>query len=159
MNLTTYPISASETLMTFEFISTGPKGKISKKIYFQPTHFEGVFNLAFGDKEDDTDDLNDETVSNNGDKEIILATIAHTVLIFTNFYPDAWIYATGSTKARTRLYRMGLNKILDEIANDYELFGELEDQWIPFKKNTEFQGFLIRRKKKNSNFTQPSIAK
>ena len=30
---------------------------------------------------------------------------------------------------------MGLNKILDEIANDYELFGELEDQWIPFKKN------------------------
>ena len=151
MNLTTYPISASETLMTYEFTSIGPKGRISKIIHFQPTDFKEVFNLAFGDKIDDSDHLNDETVSNNGDKEKIFATIAKSVYIFTNFYPNAWIYATGSTQSRTRLYRMSLNKYFTEIAHDFILYGEIENDWFPFEKNIDFQAFLIRRKRKILN--------
>ena len=60
------------------------------------------------------------------------------------------IYATGSTKSRTRLYRMGIAKFLSEIEEDFEVLGEQNDGWETFRKNIEYEGFLVRRKKKNN---------
>ena len=56
------------------------------------------------------------------------------------------IYATGSTKSRTRLYRMGISKYLNQIREDFEIYGELENNWEKFKKETEYKGFLVRLK-------------
>ena len=67
-----------------------------------------------------------------------------------NKYPDVWIYATGSTKSRTRLYRMGISKFLSEVDEDFEMLGELNDNWDIFRKNVEYDGFLVKRKR-NSN--------
>ncbi|GLU56937.1 DUF6934 family protein [Dyadobacter frigoris] len=69
-----------------------------------------------------------------------------TVYAFTDKYPDAWIYATGSTKARTRLYKMGISKFLEEVTSDFEVLGELNDDWETFKSDIEYEGFLVRRK-------------
>lgn len=74
--------------------------------------------------------------------------MAATVYAFTDKYPDSWVYLTGSTKSRTRLYRMGISKFLDEVNQDFEVYGQLNDSWENFKLNTEFEGFLIRRKQK-----------
>ena len=63
-----------------------------------------------------------------------------------NFIPNVWIYATGSTKSRTRLYRMGITKFLSEVNEDFEVLGELKDDWEIFKKDVEYEGFLVRRK-------------
>src|SRR5690554_1018587 len=60
-------------------------------------------------------EIDDKTVSNNGDSEKVLATVVATVYAFSDKYPDSWIFATGSTKARTRLYRMGITRYIDEI--------------------------------------------
>lgn len=41
-------------------------------------------------------------LTNNGDSTKTLATVASTVYAFTGKYPEAWVYATGSTAVRTR---------------------------------------------------------
>lgn len=113
---------------------------------YQPTNLKGLYNLAFGDKAPETGEIDDKVISNNGDSEKVLATVVATVYAFTDKYPDAWVYATGSTKAQTRLYRMGISKFLDEVSSDFEILGELNDDWETFKTDVEYEGFLVRRK-------------
>jgi len=148
MNLPKYPLASSDKLMIFEFISEGQKGLIYKLVQYQPTNLKDVYNLAFGDKNHTTGNIDDTIISNNGDSEKVLATVVATVYAFTDKYPDAWIYATGSTKSRTRLYRMGITKFLSEVKKDFEVLGERNDDWETFAKNVEYEGFLVRRKKK-----------
>ena len=148
MKLPKYPLASSEKLMTFEFISEGPKGLIHKLVRYQPTNLVDVYNLAFGDKDHTTGNIDDTVISNNGDSEKVLVTVVATVYAFTDKYPDAWIYATGSTRSRTRLYRMGITKFLSEAKEDFEVLGERNDDWETFRKNIEYEGFLVRKKKK-----------
>lgn len=146
MKLPKYPLASSDKMMTFEFVSEGKKGLIHKLVRYQPTNLKDLYNLAFGDKNKETGDIDDTVISNNGDSEKVLATVVATVYAFTDKYPGAWIYATGSTKARTRLYRMGISKFLEEVTIDFEIIGELSDEWDEFKLGTEYEGFLVRRK-------------
>ncbi|QZO87332.1 DUF6934 family protein [Riemerella anatipestifer] len=148
MKLPKYPLASSDKLMTFEFTSEGQKGLIEKLVRFQETNVKNVYNLAFGDKDLTTGDIDDKVISNNGDSEKVLATVAATLYAFTDKYPNAWIYATGSTKSRTRLYRMRITKFLSEVTEDFEVLGEKDEDWFPFKKNVEYDGFLVRRKTK-----------
>jgi hypothetical protein len=149
MKLPKYPLSSGDKFQTFEFISEGKRGLIHKMVQYKQTNLKSVFNLAFGDKDHTTGDIDDTVISNNGDSEKVLATVVATIYAFTDKYPDAWIYATGSTKARTRLYRMGITKYLSEVTADFEILGERNDDWESFRKNYEYEGFLIRRKNKH----------
>jgi hypothetical protein len=148
MNLPKYPLASSDKLMIFEFISEGQKGLIHKLVQYQPTNLKDVYNLAFGDKDHTTGNIDDTVISNNGDSEKVLTTVVATVYAFTDKYPDAWIYATGSTKSRIRLYRMGITKFFPEVKENFEVLGERNDDWETFVKNVEYEGFLVRRKKK-----------
>ncbi|MBX7180776.1 MAG: hypothetical protein K1X82_01595 [Bacteroidia bacterium] len=147
MKLPKYPLASSDKLLTFEFISEGNNGLIYKIVRYQPTNLKNVYNLAFGDKNLSTGEIDDTVISNNGDSEKVLATVVATIYAFTDKYPDAWIYATGSTKARTRLYRMGITRFLSEVNSDFEVLGEGVDDWEPFIKDVDYEGFLVRRKK------------
>ena len=146
MKLPKYPLASSDSLMTFEFVSEGQKGLIHKLVRYQATNLKDIYNLAFGDKDHTTGNIDDTVISNNGDSEKVLATVVATVYAFTDKYPNVWIYATGSTKSRTRLYRMGITKFLSEVNEDFEVLGELKDDWEVFKKDIEYEGFLVRRK-------------
>jgi hypothetical protein len=105
--------------------------------------------LAFGDKNTETGQINDRVLTDNGDRDKVLATVAATVYAFTDKYSDSWVYLIGSTKSRTRLYRMGIAKFFDELNQDFEVYGQLNDGWEKFKRDTEFEGFLVRRKQTN----------
>jgi hypothetical protein len=59
---------------------------------------KGFYNLAFGDKNNETGDIDDAVVSNNGDSGQVLATVVSAVYAFTAVENDVWVYATGSTK-------------------------------------------------------------
>jgi hypothetical protein len=150
MKIPKYPLASSESLMTFEFVSEGTKGLIHKLVRYQPTNLKDIYNLAFGDKDHTTGNIDDTVISNNGDSEKVLATVVATVYAFTDRYPNVWIYATGSTKSRTRLYRMGITKFLSEVDEDFEVLGELNDEWETFRKDVEYEGFLVRRKNLNN---------
>ena len=115
MKLPKYEIEAEDSLEVFEFTSEGTKGSIPKLIKFSETTLKGFYNLAFGDKNLLTGEIDDKVVSNNGDSEKVLATIVSAVYAFTDRENEAWIYATGSTPTRTRLYRIGITKYLEEV--------------------------------------------
>ena len=146
MNNPKYQLKAEQDLTVFNFISEGPKGKIPKLIEFKETNLKGFYNLAFGDKDLKTGKIYDIIVSNNNDTEKVLATVVSAVYAFTDINQDAWVYATGSTNSRTRLYRMGINKYLNDVENDFEIYGELENSWCVFDKGIDFEGFVVRRK-------------
>ncbi len=97
-----------------------------------------VFNLAFGDWNEITGRIDDSTISNNNDRDKVLATVAATVIQFTTDFPRAIILAEGSNAARTRLYQMSITKFWDSIRQDFVLEGLRLDQWEPFR-----QGFQL----------------
>lgn len=146
MKLPRYELKAEKSLMVFEFISDGPKGQIPKLIKYSETNIQDVYNLAFGDKNLETGEIDDTVVSNNGDSEKVLATVVSTVYAFSDKHQDAWIFATGSTTARTRLYKMGITKYIDEIKTDFEVYGLRENEWELFTKEAPYDAFLVKRK-------------
>ncbi len=146
MKLPKYPLKAEKSLMVYEFASNGPRGLIQKIIKYSETNLKDLYNLAFGDKDQNTGEIDDRTISNNADSDMVLSTVVSTVYAFTDKYPDAWIFATGSTKASTRLYRMGITKYLIEIKRDFQVFGLKNDEWEKFEKDVEYDAFLIQRK-------------
>ena len=133
-------------MLKFEFYSEGPKGKIRKQIVFRA--FENaptVFNLGFGDV-DENERINDTVVTDNGDSKRVLSTVALTVLKFYEKHPGCYVYVTGSTTARTRLYRMGIAKNLLEIKVDFVVYGYINDTWEEFKERIDYQAFLLKKK-------------
>jgi hypothetical protein len=115
MNKPKYLYKTEDRLMVFEFISEGPKGLIKKMVSYTFTGTENVYNLGFGDYNQETKQIDDKSVTNNEDSHKVLATVASTIYAFTEKYPSAWIFATGSTTVRTRLYRMGITTNIEEI--------------------------------------------
>lgn len=146
MKVEKYQLKSESSLTTFEFISEGPKGLIRKRIEFQITTDPRLFNLAFGDKNLATGEIDDQVTSNNADSEKVLATVIGAVYAFFDRHPDTFVYAKGSTRARTRLYRMGVTKYSEEMRRDFYLYGQVGEDFFPFQGGVEYDGFLAQRK-------------
>lgn len=76
-----------------------------------------------------------------------MATVVAAVIAFTEKHPDVWVYARGSTRSRTRLYRMGISKYIAEISDEFEVYGQIQNEWEIFQSNVEYDAFLTQRKK------------
>jgi hypothetical protein len=146
MMLDKYQLSSDAASMTFEFISEGPKGKIVKVVQYSETNLKDLYNLGFGDKDLATGEIDDTTITNNGDSLQVLATVAATVYAFTDKHPKAMVYARAASKARQRLYRMGINNYLTEIQKDFQIHGMKDGVWRHFKRGTDYEAFLVKRK-------------
>ncbi len=146
MNLERYQLITNEATLTFEFISKGPKGHITKWIRYVKFDDENIYNLGFGDKKDNEDDFDDEVVTDNKDSQKVLATVAISVLQFTENRRDTWVFATGSTKSRTRLYQIGIAQNLVELRRYFYIYGLIINKWVKFEKNISYDAFLVKRK-------------
>ena len=65
-----------------EFTSIGKNGAIPKRVVFTETELDNVYNLAFGDI-DENGEIDDCRISDNGDRNKILATIVKVVDDYT----------------------------------------------------------------------------
>jgi hypothetical protein len=146
MKIEKYQLKSEDSFFVFEFISEGPKGTIRKVIQFEQTNEPNLYNLAFGDVNAETNELDDLAISNNGDSEKVLATVVSALYAFFDKHPESYVYATGSTSARTRLYRMGISRFYEEMIIDFDLYGQAGNEFIPFEIGKEFSGFLAFRK-------------
>lgn len=146
MNLDKYELKSGEELEIFEFISSGPQGQITKVIQYTPINEKNVYNLGFGDKNLETGEIDDMVTSNNKDSTKVLATVVASLYVFTGKHKNASVYASGSTKARTRLYRMGITKYLDKVREDFLIYGQINDAWELFQKDINYEAFLITQK-------------
>jgi hypothetical protein len=141
-----YDVESTPSFTTFEFISEGRKGKIRKVVQYTELANSSVYNLGFGDKIDDSDDFNDKVITDNGDSLKVLNTVAATVYDFLEHYPQATVFATGSTFSRTRLYRIGISNALDDIKEEFYVLGYLDSYWEPFEPNRDYTAFSITKK-------------
>ena len=107
---------------------------------------QDIYNLAFGDYDEKTGFVNDTVKTDNNDSQKVLATSASTLYVFSDKHLEVWVYATGSNAVRTRLYRIGITKNLEEILEDFEVYGLSGDTWQTFEKEKEFEAFLVKRK-------------
>jgi hypothetical protein len=140
-------IRVADDLSSFDFISTGKSGRFVKRIVFMPTIIEGVYNFAFGDIMENSE-IDDYCITDNGDRNKILATVFDVVSTYTLRYPERMIYFRGSTRERTRLYRIAIGLNLEELSRVFDIYGEIaeDDRFYPFRKNMEIEAFLVKRK-------------
>jgi hypothetical protein len=135
----------NEEFSVFDFFSIGKRGVVPKRIIFTTTKFEGIYSLTFGDL-DLEGEISDYSISDNGDRNKILATVVHAIDTYLKAYPDRMIFFTGSTKVRTRLYRMVIALNLDYLSDRFDIYCQSDAGIITFQKNLQVQGFLIKRK-------------
>lgn len=142
---------------TFRFFSIGSKGKFEMRVKFSYV-WQNTYNLGFGVLDPVTEALDDLIELRNGDSQKILATVANTVLLFLERFPHVRVYATGNTRVRTRLYQMGINRILP-LLSDYTVTGyksktnrcenvgeatfSRHGQWREIELGVEYDAFLI----------------
>ena len=147
MNLERYTYFTTNDFQNYSFYSEGPKGRIKKTIVYSKIQEDPIiYNLAFGDENSFTGHINDKTISNNEDRNIVLATVANTINAFCDRYGNHFIYATGSTLSRTRLYQMSIAGLWKEISLDFEVYGYRDGDWQQFRKNINYEAFLVKRK-------------
>lgn len=140
-----YSYSSSSTFFDFEFESVGVKRLIKKVARFSEIG-TNVYNFGFGDLNENTGEITDTIVSNNGDDEKILLTVAHIIYLFTSVYPKAAVVIQGTSASRTRRYQMGINKYWVQIDPIFEVFGLKDNKWEPFRYGVNYAAFLGRRK-------------
>lgn len=149
MSLDRYDLTSSEDWLSYEFYSDGPKGEIKKVVQFTrlKNRLNDIYNLGFGDFNEETGEVDDLTVSNNKDRDLILQTVASTVPYFFEKYPTAKVTFNGSTEARTRLYVMEITKRLGDIDGAFDIQGLKDDGWESFRKNGRYKAILVTRRK------------
>ena len=145
MHLDKYSPLSDATHSTYEFLSLGPKGTIKKVVKYtriQPN----VYNLGFGDWDEITQGVRDDTRTNNNDRDKVLATVASTVVDFIKYHPGATIFAEGSTPAKTRLYQMGIFGNWHEISQLFDVKGFREGEWEDFEPGKSYNAFVLMAK-------------
>jgi hypothetical protein len=140
-------VTISNDFKLYKFTSIGFKGSFVKVVRYYDLDFEDFYNLGFGDEHPITGDLDDLAITDNGDTQKVLATVAMTLYTFINHYPNAKIFIKGSTKARTRLYRIGIARHLSSIEMDFTIEGLLDSKWQNFRNDVQYDAFLIKKKR------------
>jgi hypothetical protein len=147
MNQESYSFRKEPDIFYYEFFSEGPNGKILKVVQFQQiSATEDIYNLGFGDFNEQIGDIDDLSISNNLDTQKVLTTVAKTVVDFMQQHPKAIVMARGSTPSRTRLYQMGISQFWTEIEKMFEVRGFNRGRWEPYERGENFESFFIVRK-------------
>ena len=145
MDKQSYPFREIKNELLFEFDSISESQTIRKVISYQRIDTKrNIFNLALLDLDDDGN-MSDTVVSNNADMEKVLATVVQTLPIFFEKVENAKVFFTGSTPARTRLYRMIISKFLDEFKRNYTIFGFVGNTPVLYEKGKSYEAFMIKK--------------
>jgi len=144
-------IEKSDDYQTFMFISQGRHGDLVKIVSFDAIiGLDNTFNLALGTMlPGGTMDY--DTISNNGDRNKILATVAQIVNIFIEHHPGKNVYITGSDTRRTLLYQRAISYGYDYLVEMFNIYGDVSiyspiTEVEPFDKTKNYSGFLVEGK-------------
>ena len=158
----------------FFFISDGIE-KIVKAIEYSSFRImdgRRVFNLGFGDYEQESGAVLDDTNSNNGDMYKVFYTVLHSVPLFFKHNPIDAIWVQGSDSdedfidtckpnckkkckdnfcknihRRIKTYRRFVDQYFEELSKEYLFFGMLDDSLVQYVPGNEYLGILVFKKK------------
>lgn len=118
-------VENSSDYRTFTFISNGRHGDLVKIVIFDEiTEFNNVFNLALGTILPGGE-MDFISVTNNGDRNKILVTVADIVLKFIENHPGKNVYITGNDNRRTLLYQRAIIYGYDELIEVFNIYGDI----------------------------------
>jgi len=143
-------VESTSDYLTFTFVSQGRHGDLIKVVSFEEIARLNTFNLALGTFQSDGE-IDFVTITNNGDRNKILATVAMIVGIFIEQHPGKNVYITGSDSRRTLLYQRAIAYGYSDLVQMFNIYGNiLSDsamgEFEPFDKTKNYSGFLIERK-------------
>ena len=168
--------TSEEIKIQYLFESVGIK-TIIKAIEYTPVAVMGtrtVYNLGFGDFDDELGTIVDDINSNNGDIYIVFNTVLSTVPLFFANNADAVIIVSGSDshdefindclptckkkceehcknyQRRIKTYRYYVDKNFDELSVDYIFFGRNKrkaNTFVQYIPNHEYDDILVYKKK------------
>ena len=142
MNYPPYPFESLPDGLIYAFESRSNQRTIQKYVIFTPIDSR-CYNLALVDLEEDGR-LSDTTVSNNDDLERVLSTVIQIILKFLNHNLDCEVSFAGSTPERTRLYRIVINKYINDFSDHLSVDGILPEQSREaFKPNRPYLSFVL----------------
>jgi hypothetical protein len=107
-----------------------------------------VFNVTLGDVKSETGEVDTLVISDNGDRDKILRTVAESITLFCRRYPQVYVLVSGNSPARNRLYRMIISNRIDEIRQYCEIYGMIGLRGYPFRADQNYNGFLAKGLKK-----------
>ena len=118
----------------------------------EPTTQKHLYNLGFGvvcfDYETGLEDIDDKIVTNNGDKDKILSTVALTAISFFDEHPNSILFFQGSSSSRTRTYQMAIGRNIEMLKENFVVQGYVENNNLPevFQRSKNYEAFLIEQK-------------
>ncbi len=138
-------VTISPDAKNYTFVSSGPKGDFIIGVEFTCIQPPDFFNLGFGvlNEWGETDDI---IILDNSDRNKILATVAGFVKMFFESYSNALVLFSGSTLARTRLYRRAISLNYDELQKDFNIFGVISydsGEYEIFNASKDYEAFLV----------------
>lgn len=141
-----YLLYSSKDALEYDFESASDAQVVPKRILFNRFHgSRNVFNLALVDVRPDGT-LDDLSVSNNQDMRMVLATVVQALRVFFQNHPHGIVFFTGSTPARTRLYRAAIGLNLADAEAVFDVQGLIGNESEPFRPNRPYEAFVIRLK-------------
>ena len=154
MDTLTYNLSANTDFTVFEFTSTGKNGVIQKAIKYSKTLNENVYNLGFGDivfSDETTVEVDDNNLSNNGDRDKVIATVVYSLYVFMQHYPGVYVLFGSSDPAKLRLQRIIISRNYEAITKNFLVFGAVHNKQgqlvnVPFTKSENVDGYFVRRR-------------
>jgi len=133
----------------FVFASIGRHGDLLKIVSFDEIDkLNNTYNLALGTLLPGGN-VDYDSVTNNGDRNKILSTVARIISMFIEQHPGRSVYITGSDERRTMLYQRAINYGYDELIGIFNIYGRLsleQEEYEPLDKSKKYSGFLIERK-------------
>lgn len=85
--------------------------------------------------------------SNNGDMQMVLATVIQIIKAFLSYKPDSNIYIEGSTPTRMRLYQIAIERELSDFQEHFEIGGFYNNAFELFRRNVNYSARVIFLKK------------
>ncbi|SHG56819.1 hypothetical protein SAMN04488109_0865 [Chryseolinea serpens] len=145
MDLPYYSLRSARSRLWCTFYSEGPRGRILKAIRFVMVQASpAVFNVTLGDVKIEFGEVDTLVVSNNGDRDKILRTVAESIILFCRRYPQAYVLVSGNSPVRNRLYRMIISNRINEIRQYCEIYGMIGLRGYPFRESQNYNGFLVK---------------
>ncbi|SHN17247.1 DUF6934 family protein [Mucilaginibacter sp. OK098] len=135
----------------FTFVSQGIHGRLIKVVTFTDfLRVENTFNLSLGTLLPNGK-IDYDTITNNGDRNKILTTVALIIGIFIQQHRGISVYVTGSDKRRTLLYQRAITYGYEELIELFNIYGDFsseseESKFEPFDSSKNYSGFLIQEK-------------
>lgn len=146
MNKPSYEFEQSNNQLTYKFWSVGNKGEVLKAVIFQQVS-EEVFNVVLGDFDEETETINDQSITDNGDMPKIIATVIHCIDNFFESYQEKLVYIEGNHPIKQKLYQRAIKNNLQDIEIHYKVFGVLPHEDIEiFNAEQAYTAFIIQRK-------------